>query len=100
VCRGCVQATDFGLSAFIKPGQHLSDVCGTAFYMAPEVLMVGHQHSPCNVQPHVQYSVHAGYSQCPYNRSRQRHVERMSSCCSTVLMNQWQGMYGLRQAQK
>lgn len=36
----CVQATDFGLSTFFKPGQRLSDVVGTAFYMAPEVLMV------------------------------------------------------------
>lgn len=42
-----IKATDFGLSAFYKPGQHLSDVCGTAFYIAPEVLMVG----PAAVHP-------------------------------------------------
>jgi serine/threonine protein kinase len=34
------QATDFGLSTFFQPGQRLCDVVGTAFYMAPEVLMV------------------------------------------------------------
>jgi serine/threonine protein kinase len=34
---------DFGLSTFIKPGQQLSEVCGTAYYMAPEVLLVGAQ---------------------------------------------------------
>ncbi|WIA30466.1 hypothetical protein OEZ86_000550 [Tetradesmus obliquus] len=37
--RADLKATDFGLSTFIKPGQQLSEVCGTAYYMAPEVLL-------------------------------------------------------------
>jgi hypothetical protein len=36
----CFLHADFGLSTFIKPGQQLSEVCGTAYYMAPEVLLV------------------------------------------------------------
>lgn len=40
VCTLSLQATDFGMSVFLKPGQKLTDECGTAFYMAPEVLMV------------------------------------------------------------
>lgn len=33
-----VKATDFGLSVFYKPGDKQSDVVGSAFYVAPEVL--------------------------------------------------------------
>eukprot|EP00976_Prorocentrum_cordatum_P097598 1191054-Prorocentrum_minimum.AAC.7 len=34
VCK----ATDFGLSMFFTPGQHFTDVVGSAYYVAPEVL--------------------------------------------------------------
>lgn len=33
-----LKATDFGLSAFYRPGQVFSDVVGSAYYVAPEVL--------------------------------------------------------------
>ncbi|GMJ12347.1 calcium-dependent protein kinase 2 [Hibiscus trionum] len=33
-----LKATDFGLSIFYKPGQRYSDVVGSPFYVAPEVL--------------------------------------------------------------
>lgn len=33
-----VKATDFGLSVFFKPGDRQTDVVGSAFYVAPEVL--------------------------------------------------------------
>ena len=33
-----LKATDFGLSAFYRPGQIFSDVVGSAYYVAPEVL--------------------------------------------------------------
>ncbi|KAL9245488.1 hypothetical protein vseg_019134 [Gypsophila vaccaria] len=33
-----LKATDFGLSVFFKPGQYFSDVIGSPFYVAPEVL--------------------------------------------------------------
>eukprot|EP00878_Enallax_costatus_P023431 GHUV01024924.1.p1 GENE.GHUV01024924.1~~GHUV01024924.1.p1 ORF type:complete len:422 (+),score=89.91 GHUV01024924.1:936-2201(+) len=40
-----LKATDFGMSVFLKPGQRLSRECGTAFYMAPEVLMKDYDQS-------------------------------------------------------
>ncbi|KAK8545053.1 hypothetical protein V6N12_025907 [Hibiscus sabdariffa] len=33
-----LKATDFGLSAFFKPGQVFKDIVGSAYYIAPEVL--------------------------------------------------------------
>ncbi|GBG79327.1 hypothetical protein CBR_g29477 [Chara braunii] len=33
-----LKATDFGLSVFFKPGQKFTDIVGSAFYVAPEVL--------------------------------------------------------------
>ena len=33
-----LKATDFGLSAFYRPGQIFTDVVGSAYYVAPEVL--------------------------------------------------------------
>ncbi|KAJ7944167.1 GPCR kinase [Quillaja saponaria] len=33
-----LKATDFGLSDFIKPGKKFSDIVGSAYYVAPEVL--------------------------------------------------------------
>ncbi|KAL8143376.1 hypothetical protein V2J09_016408 [Rumex salicifolius] len=33
-----LKATDFGLSDFIKPGKRFSDIVGSAYYVAPEVL--------------------------------------------------------------
>ncbi|KAK4763071.1 hypothetical protein SAY86_008839 [Trapa natans] len=33
-----IKATDFGLSVFYKPGDEFSDIVGSAYYIAPEVL--------------------------------------------------------------
>ncbi|GMH24012.1 hypothetical protein Nepgr_025855 [Nepenthes gracilis] len=33
-----LKATDFGLSDFIKPGKRFTDIVGSAYYVAPEVL--------------------------------------------------------------
>ncbi|KAK8697601.1 hypothetical protein V6N13_113742 [Hibiscus sabdariffa] len=33
-----LKATDFGLSAFYKPGEEFKDIVGSAYYIAPEVL--------------------------------------------------------------
>ncbi|XP_071738908.1 calcium-dependent protein kinase 26-like [Rutidosis leptorrhynchoides] len=33
-----LKSIDFGLSVFFKPGEMFHDTCGTAYYMAPEVL--------------------------------------------------------------
>eukprot|EP00850_Spirogloea_muscicola_P004745 SM000020S06095 [mRNA] locus=s20:1014027:1019676:+ [translate_table: standard] len=33
-----IKAADFGLSTFFKPGEHFSDLCGSAYYIAPEVV--------------------------------------------------------------
>ena len=33
-----LKATDFGLSSFMKPGQVFTDIVGSAYYVAPEVL--------------------------------------------------------------
>lgn len=33
-----LKATDYGLSAYFQPGQLFSDVVGSAYYVAPEVL--------------------------------------------------------------
>lgn len=30
--------TDFGLSQFFRPGRPFTSLCGSAFYVAPEVL--------------------------------------------------------------
>ncbi|XP_021911464.1 calcium-dependent protein kinase 24 [Carica papaya] len=35
---GQLKAIDFGLSIFFKPGQRFSDIVGSPYYMAPEVL--------------------------------------------------------------
>ena len=34
-----LKATDFGLSVFYKPGQVFTDVVGSAYYVAPEVVL-------------------------------------------------------------
>ncbi|KAK9835373.1 hypothetical protein WJX81_005486 [Elliptochloris bilobata] len=36
--RAELKATDFGLSAFFRPGQVYSEILGSAYYIAPEVL--------------------------------------------------------------
>lgn len=33
-----LKATDFGMSVFFKPGEEFSDIVGSAYYIAPEVL--------------------------------------------------------------
>jgi calcium-dependent protein kinase len=33
-----IKANDFGLASFVKDGERVHDLCGTAFYVAPEVL--------------------------------------------------------------
>jgi len=38
-----LKATDFGLSCFFKPGDEMKDVCGTVYYIAPEMLLVSVQ---------------------------------------------------------
>jgi calcium-dependent protein kinase len=35
--RAELKATDFGLSAFFRPGQVFSEILGSAYYIAPEV---------------------------------------------------------------
>jgi calcium-dependent protein kinase len=37
----CIKANDFGLAAFVRDGERVFDLCGTAFYVAPEVLEQG-----------------------------------------------------------
>ena len=34
--RSELKATDFGLSAFFRPGQVFSEILGSAYYIAPE----------------------------------------------------------------
>lgn len=36
--RGALKACDFGLSTYFKPGEVLTDLVGSAYYVAPEVL--------------------------------------------------------------
>ncbi|KAF6139674.1 hypothetical protein GIB67_002479 [Kingdonia uniflora] len=33
-----LKAIDFGLSVFFKPGEHFTEIVGSSYYMAPEVL--------------------------------------------------------------
>ena len=37
--RAELKATDFGLSAFFRPGQVFSEILGSAYYIAPEVCL-------------------------------------------------------------
>ena len=39
-----LKATDFGLSAFFKDGERFSEVIGSAYYIAPEVLLNNYGH--------------------------------------------------------
>jgi calcium-dependent protein kinase len=39
-----LKATDFGLSVFFKPGQVFTDIVGSAYYVAPEVLRRSYGH--------------------------------------------------------
>ncbi|KAG6605809.1 CDPK-related kinase 4, partial [Cucurbita argyrosperma subsp. sororia] len=39
-----LKVIDFGLSDFIKPDEHLNDVVGSAYYVAPEVLYRSYSH--------------------------------------------------------
>ncbi|CAL9137328.1 unnamed protein product [Musa acuminata var. zebrina] len=36
--NGPLKAIDFGLSVFFRPGEHFSEIVGSPYYMAPEVL--------------------------------------------------------------
>ncbi|KIZ03926.1 hypothetical protein MNEG_4026 [Monoraphidium neglectum] len=38
-CAASCRASDFGVSAFFRPGQKFREVVGTPYYMAPEVLL-------------------------------------------------------------
>ena len=37
-----LKATDFGLSVFYHPGQVFTDIVGSAYYVAPEVIPLVH----------------------------------------------------------
>lgn len=43
-----LKATDFGLSVFFSPNQKFSDVVGSAYYVAPEVLKRSYGHEADN----------------------------------------------------
>ena len=49
--RSELKATDFGLSAFFRPGQVFSEILGSAYYIAPEArpLSMGCHHGPGGV---------------------------------------------------
>lgn len=38
--RDTLRAVDFGSAAFIKPGEKVTGLVGSSYYMAPEVLAV------------------------------------------------------------
>lgn len=38
---GILKATDFGLSRFFRDGEHLDEIVGSPFYVAPEVSASG-----------------------------------------------------------
>eukprot|EP01024_Parvocaulis_polyphysoides_P028208 TRINITY_DN25509_c1_g2_i2.p1 TRINITY_DN25509_c1_g2~~TRINITY_DN25509_c1_g2_i2.p1 ORF type:complete len:481 (+),score=100.05 TRINITY_DN25509_c1_g2_i2:147-1589(+) len=40
-----IKATDFGLSVFFKPGEHLRELVGSPYYVAPEVLKKNYTHA-------------------------------------------------------
>eukprot|EP01025_Chloroclados_australasicus_P061445 TRINITY_DN80714_c0_g1_i1.p1 TRINITY_DN80714_c0_g1~~TRINITY_DN80714_c0_g1_i1.p1 ORF type:complete len:544 (-),score=79.95 TRINITY_DN80714_c0_g1_i1:307-1764(-) len=40
-----IKATDFGLSIFFKPGEHMRELVGSPYYVAPEVLKKNYTHA-------------------------------------------------------
>lgn len=47
-----LKATDFGLSVFYHPGQVFTDIVGSAYYVAPEVIPVCIAWRPQHAQTH------------------------------------------------
>ena len=54
-----LKATDFGLSVFYHPGQIFTDIVGSAYYVAPEVISLSGTASPQTARASQQNAVHA-----------------------------------------
>ncbi|KAK9164460.1 hypothetical protein Syun_005362 [Stephania yunnanensis] len=87
-----LKATDFGLSDFIKPGRKFTDIVGSAYYVAPEVLKrkSGPESDAWSIGV-ITYILLCGrrpfWDKTEDGIFKERAMDRENSCISTTLLN-------------